>query len=178
MPVGGASDPQSAMGILTELCECGPTLVATPESPAAPDSPVLGCVLGGVLDAQLIDSYGLGNFGARAGDGLLAYIGVTPAAQGARGRLRGGHIIEELCAGPDAQDEPGEAVSLASVLFSSWLALPEVSSLPTVFIRTRETIAPILHLLDKHGFDYQGRFEIEFRGECQRRLVYSRENRT
>jgi len=149
-------------------------LVASMDRGDAPATEVLGCVLGGILDEPLIDSYRLGKFGARRGDGILAYIGVAPEAQGARGLLRGEGLLEEVILGAGAMRRAEATVSLASVLFSTWLDLPAVSCCPAVFVRTRETIAPVLHLLDRHGFEYQGQFELVFRGSPQARLVYRR----
>lgn len=174
MPVGDASDPNSAKGIMAELCEEGLHLVASAGGAAPPNSEVLGCVLGGVLSSDLIGSYGLGPYGARQGDGLLAYIAVVPSVQGARGTLRAGNVIEDLSPASPRSRGPASSVSLASALFTSWLELPAVASRRALFVRTREVIGPVLHLLEKHGFAYQGRFEVDYRGERQDRLVFQR----
>lgn len=175
MPIGNASDPHSALGIMSQLGD-GLLLIATPDVKAGPVSEVLGCVLGGVLCEPLIEGYGLGKFGARSGDAILAYIGVAPLAQGTRGILRNDGHPGEVVLDAGYQGGSEMAVSLASVLFSEWLELPGVSSCPTVYVRTRETIGAILHLLERHDFEYQGQFELEFRGTPQARLVYRRRN--
>lgn len=177
MPIGDASDPHSALGIMTQLRN-GPLLVAALDTGETPVPEVVGCVLGGVLDESLIDSYRLRNFGAQNGDGILAYIGVAPEAQGYRGFLRNDGFIEEVTVGNGSTRKSEMTVSLAGVLFSTWLELPAISCCPTVFVRTRETIAPILHLLNRHGFEYQGQFELVFRGSPQARLVYRRKTTT
>jgi len=174
MPVGDATDPNSALGIMAELCTEGPTVLASTEGNAARGAEVLGCVLGGVLNDSLIERFGLRPYGACRGDGLLAFIGVAPTVQGARGYLRTGNVIEDL--GPSSSRPPVGSVSLASALFSNWLALPAISSRRAVFIRTREVIRPILHLAGKHGFVYQGRMHQDFRGSIQERLVFRRDN--
>jgi hypothetical protein len=174
MPVGDPSDPHSAKGIMAELCEEGLHLVASADGEATPDRGILGCVLGGILSSDLIESYGLGPYGARQGDGLLAYIAVAPSVQGARGYPRAGNVIEDLGPATPHSREPQSSVSLASVLFTSWLELPEVASRRALFVRTRKVIGPVLHLLEKHGFVLQGQFEVDYRGERQDRLVFQR----
>ncbi len=85
MPVGDDSDLHSALGIITMLGEHARILLASAMEIGAPEAQrVLGCVLGSVLDEKLINVYRIGEYGARTGDGLLAYIGLVPHAQGAR----------------------------------------------------------------------------------------------
>ena len=175
MPVGDASDAHSAVGVMTELRD-GPLLVATRDAADVEVTQVVGCVLGGVLNESLIDSYRLGNFGARTGDAILAYIGVTPEAQGIRGFPRNNGFLDKIFSSNDTPRKPDESDSLAGAMFSTWLELPEIASCPTVFVRTRETIGSMLHLLSKHGFEHQGRFDLEFHGSLQSRLVYRRHN--
>lgn len=171
MPIGDAADPHSAAGIMSALFGKGPLIVATTDVEPEHNPCVLGCVIGGMLDEALIDGYGLSPFGARTGDAILAYIGVAPSAQGLRGRIRNGEVIDvpAPAAGP-----PADSKSLASFLFESWLRHPAVARCPSVFVRTRETIGPILHLAEKNGFAFQGQFELNFRGERQNRLVFRR----
>jgi len=45
-----------------------------------------------------------------------------------------------------------------------------------VFVRTRSVLPKIQYLAEKNGFVYQGRFELEFKGEQQDRMVYTRLN--
>ncbi len=176
MPIGDASDPHSARGIVAQLGSNARILLASPArgsaSPAG--NPVLGCVLGAILDDDLIAAYRLGPYGARRGDGLLAYIGVPPAFQGERLSPAGGDRFERRPANrgtPPAR----RTVSLGSLLFSRWLELSAVKRCPALFVRTRTTIKPILHLLAKHGFDFRGRFELDFQGQRQDRLVFARD---
>ncbi|MCB1909628.1 MAG: hypothetical protein KDH15_19885 [Rhodocyclaceae bacterium] len=175
MPIGDASDPHSARGIVAQLGADASILLAssTHGNETLASQPVLGCVLGGVLDEALIAAYRLGPYGARCGDGLLAYIGVPPAFQGERLSPIGGDRFERRSGTRNAPPD-GEMVGLGSLLFSRWLDLPALRRCPTLFVRTRTTIKPILHLLAKHGFDFRGRFELDFRGERQDRLVYAR----
>ncbi len=175
MPLGDTSDPQSARGIVAQWGPNASILLAS--RPAHPDPAVrgqlLGCVVGGILDPDLIDAYGLQPFGASRGDGLLAYIGVSPAHQGTRLLSCGPSRYSRL---PAAEAErPGHrGRSLAGLLFSSWLMLPDIRRTGRQFVRTRRSIEPILHLLLAHDFAYRGQFRVEFRGEGQERLVYSR----
>lgn len=174
MPVGDTTDAHSALGIMSELCAEGPTVLAAHEGESGKGPEVLGCVLGGILNDALIEQYGLRAYGARHNDGLLAFIGVAPTVQGARGYLRTGNFIEHLDIAP--RQAPDGSVSLASALFSSWLAHPAIASCRSVFVRTREMISPILHLAGKHGFVYQGRMHQDFRGTEQERLVFRRDH--
>lgn len=171
MPVGNPEDPHSAVGIMSSLFGKGPLIVATTDAEPGQDQRVLGCVLGGTLDESLITSYGLSPYGARVGDAILAYIGVAPAAQGVRGQLHDDGTIEVPAR---ATGPRNGSKSVASCLFERWLKHPDVARCPSVFVRTRETIGPILHLAEKNGFAFQGQFELEFQGERQNRLVFRR----
>jgi len=175
MPVGDRSTPHSARGILAELGAGTQILLAsTDDHRPHNESDVLGCVLGSVLDEELIRAYGLGSFGAQCGDGLLAFIGLHPAAQGTRVIPRANNCFDLA----PAADHPVKSggISLASLLFSCWLELPEVTRCRRVYVRTRSVLPKIQHLAAKSGFVYQGRFELEFQGERQDRIVYSRIN--
>lgn len=171
MPIGDGADPHSALGIMSALFGKGPLIVATMDTEPEHSPCVLGCVLGGTLDETLIEAYGLSPYGAQVGDAILAYIGVAPWAQGLRGRLQNDQSIEvpALATGPRNSSK-----SLASFLFERWLRHPAVARRPSVYVRTRETIGPILHLAEKNGFAFRGQFELDFRGERQNRLVYRR----
>lgn len=171
MPIGDVADPHSATGIMSALFGKGPLIVATMDIAPKQSQCVLGCVLGGTLDDSLIEDYGLSPYGAQAGDAILAYIGVAPSVQGLRGRLRNEEHIEVPAR---ATGPRNESKSLASLLFERWLRHPSVARCPSVFVRTRETIGPILHLAEKNGFAFQGQFELDFRGERQNRLVFRR----
>lgn len=177
MPIGDESDAHSARGIIATLGGRFQVLLASAMEPGvAPGAQqVVGCVLGGVLDEKLIDAYGLGAHGARKGDGLLAYIGVVPSAQGARLSALDGGLFELTNSRPLPVTK-NASTSLASLLFSRWLALPAISSCPAVFVRTRQVIKPILHLAAKNGFDYCGSFSLDFHGEKQDRMVFRRVN--
>lgn len=164
LPVGDCHDRHSARGILAEMGERARVLAV---SDVDDGTSVLGCVVGVVLDGGLIASYGLGDFGADAGDGLLAYIGIVPEAQGARVAPLQDDTFE-------VRWGPSRNPSLASLLFEGWLALPTVSACPNVFVRTRKSIKPVLYLLDKNGFSYRGGFRLSFRGVRQSRLVFGR----
>ena len=171
MPIGDAADPHSATGILSALFGKGPLIVATMDSGPEHTQRVLGCVLGGTLDESLIQDYGLSPYGAQVGDALLAYIGVAPSAQGLRGRLLDEETVEVPSLATRLRDG---SKSLASLLFERWLRHPAVARCPSVYLRTRETIGPILHLAEKNGFDFQGQFELDFQGERQNRLIFRR----
>lgn len=164
MPLGDLRDRHSARGIIAELGDRAQVLAASdPEDGTS----VLGCVVGVVLDKDLIDSYCLSEFGAHSGDGLLAYIGILPEVQGGRAtRLQ--DDIFEVRRGPSADP------SLANLLFERWLELPEISVCPNLFVRTRRSIEPVLYLLNKHGFSYRGEFQLSFRGMSQTRMVFGR----
>lgn len=175
MPVGDRSTPHSARGILAELGAGTQVLVASADDGKPQnEADVLGCVIGSLLDDELIRAYGLGSFGAQGGDGLLAFIGLRPAAQGTRVLPRANNCFDLA----PATDHPVKSggVSLASLLFSCWLELPEVARCRRVYVRTRSVLPKIQHLAAKSGFVYQGRFELEFQGERQDRIVYSRIN--
>ena len=178
MPIGDRTDPHSARGILSALEGRSHLLLASVEEPGISRAAqrVVGCVLGGCLDEELIAAYGLTPYGARSGDGLLAYIGVVPSAQGVRLRPDAGGPHEQHRYRPHRMAKCG-SMSLARVLFSGWLALPGVSSCPTVFVRTRQVLKPILHLAAEHGFVFSGSFTVDFQGAQQDRMVFRRENR-
>ncbi len=173
MPVGHRSDPQSARGIIAALGEDASVMLAgtVPSGTSTKCPRVLGCVLGAVLDEALVESYGLGRFGANAGDGLLAYFAMDPAAQGARvAPGAGGDWVLDT-------RRSEQTASLASALFAGWLDLAAVRECPALFVRTRRAITPVLHLLARHGFGFRGRFALDFRGVAQERLVFSRARR-
>ena len=172
MPIGDAADPHSAAGIMSALFDKGPLIVATMDDEREQSQCVLGCVLGGTLDESLIEDYGLAPYGAQPGDAILAYIGVAPSVQGLRGRVRNEEHFEVPARATGARED---SKSLASFLFERWLRHPSVARCPSVFVRTRETIEPILHLAEKNGFAFQGQFELDFRGERQNRLVFRRD---
>lgn len=178
MPFGNASDPHSARGIVAQLKARALVLVASATilAEAGERRRVIGCVLGGVLDEGLIDAYRLSAFGAKAGDALLAYIGVEPACQGKRALpLSDRRFAMRSRRLAPASRNGGESV--AGTLFSRWLALPGVAARPRVFVRTRSVLRPVLHLIDRHGFGLRGKFELDFHGERQERLVFARTNR-
>ncbi len=161
MPVGDASDPDSAMGVLGGLGPA-PAVIAAASSSGS----VFGAALGAVLTSGIIARYGLGPWQAQPGDGLLAFLGIIPGAQGSR-----------LRAGPDGSfDLSREAggPSLAAVLFRRWLQLPALADCPRLFFRTRRRIGAVRSLGARHGFAECGSFETMFRGRRQTRLVYRR----
>lgn len=177
MPIGNAADPHSARGIVTQLRARARVLIAGTASRigSVRRKRIIGCVLGCILDEALIDIYRLGDFAAEAGDALLAYIGVEPGSQGSR--------MLPLSRGQFAMwprhhnaviDQGGE--SLAGVLFSRWLALPGVAGCPRIFVRTRSVLRPVLHMIEKNGFEYRGKFDLDFHGERQDRIVFVRSN--
>jgi len=176
MPVGERSDSHSARGIVAQLGADAQVLVAfTDDDKPSHEADVHGCVVGGLLDEDLIRAYGLGSFGARRGDGILAYIGVQPSAQGNRLVAR----TETRFGVAPPSERPWmkpSGASLAGLLFSGWLRLPAVARCPRVFVRTRSVLPKIQYLAEKNGFVYQGRFELEFKGEQQDRMVYTRLN--
>jgi len=145
MPVGDRSDPHSARGILAQWEDAPQVLLASEDTPGVPleDRRVLGCVVGGVLDAERIDAYRLGPFGAREGDGLLAYIGVAPCAQGLRlrvgGSRRGQHIVRRT-AGRGAPGSSGvvqKSSPLSEALRRRWRRrAPSAGSSPPASART------------------------------------------
>ena len=168
MPTGHADDPGSALGIINSL-NPDPVVVAACESHGGPvnSDEVVGCVLGAVLDDTMIETYGLGPYAAVPGDGLLAFIGIHPRAQGLRVLPDGGDSVKIL--GTTAL---GRSASLARLLFETWIDTPCIQRCPRVFIRTRRQIGPVLHLCRSLGFEYCGRFEIEFCKMRQERLVF------
>ena len=104
MPLGARDDPSSALGIIAGL---GPQPLVAAVAGEHSEG-VIGCVIGCVIDAQIAESYGLTEYGAEPGDGLLAFIGIVPEAQGSRFRL-------ELPLGPrselDLVSEPAPDVT-------------------------------------------------------------------
>lgn len=166
MPIGNEDDPHSALGVLRGLGEQPQVLIA------CADGEVLGCVLGAALDGPRIEAYGLAPFGAQPGDGLLAFVGVAPGAQGARARLIADRRLELY--GTKGRRGPPGCRSLAGLLFARWLAAPAVRAFPRLFIRTRRQIKPILHLSAAHGFRRCGTIEIDFRGVRQERIILMR----
>ena len=176
MAVDDRSDPHSAYRIIAGLGEQTHLLIASTSCKEDTSRQVLGCVLGGILNRLLIDAYGLGPYGAQTGDGLLAYIGLRPVAQGSRAWFCRDDIFDVRQHQMSTQD-PENGESLASLLFSKWLDLAAITSCSQVFIRTRATITPILHLASKYRFEYCGKFLIDFQGEQQERLVFKRSKR-
>lgn len=172
MPVGDADDSHSARGIVAGLGSRAQVVLA---SAADDDRRILGCVMGGIMDERMIGGYGLARYGARAGDGLLAYIGVAPRNQGIRVARTGEEIYtvrpKSHFAGHDSE------ASLAGLLFKRWLELSPVTASPSVFVRTRRVLKPILHLSERNGFDHCGQFDLTFQGSRQERIVFRRENR-
>jgi len=176
MPVGSRSDPHSARGIVAELGPDAYALIASVSGgrPRGGEG-LLGCVVGGVLDDDLIRAYGLRSYGAIAGDGLLAYIGVQPTAQGVRLLPRGEDSFDVAPpTGQSRMKRPG--TSLAGILFSRWLGLSAIEQCRRVFVRTRSVLPQIQHLAAKNGFRFQGQFDLEFQGQRQDRMVYTRIN--
>lgn len=162
MPIGAKDDPASAIGIISGL---GPRPIAIAARPAQ-DTYVIGCVIGCIMDAHEIDSYRLWSYGAVPGDGLLAFIGIVPEAQGIRLRPGGDESPDAELTGP----------SLARQLFQSWIDSEALDTCPRLFIRTRHRIGAIRYLSEDLGFEFRGGFETEFRGQVQTRLVYCRTN--
>ena len=174
MPLGDASDPHSARGILAQLGKQAQVLIANVIGDDHGRT-VLGCVLGAVLDRTLVDAYGLASYGAQGGDALLAYIGLMPAAQGHRASLLSNNIFK-LSSRQASSPSPHEGQSLAALLFEKWLELSAIECCPRVFVRTRKVLAPIIHLAETNGFRYRGEFELDFHGERQDRIVFARDN--
>ncbi len=173
MPVGSRDDPAGALGVLHNL---GPQPIAVCAKQADPDTApdringgVVGCVVGGIMDQRVIDGYQLAEYGAQPGDGLLAFIGIVPQAQGRR----------YLPIAPDlltSNFSNARSPSLARHLFTSWLKSPVLEACPRLYIRTRRRIGPIRYLCDQLAFEFCGDFKTVFRGQPQTRLVYRRNN--
>lgn len=161
MPLGNPNakpiDPNSAQGVLSGLGKHSLAFAAR----APQRKEILGCVVGCIMDAPTIDRYHLTSYGARPGDGLLAFIGVVPDAQGLRFQAD--------------KEQPGSTKSLARGLFEIWLSDASLATCPRLFIRTRRRIGPIRYLSQEHGFKLCGDFETDFRGQRQTRLVYRRD---
>lgn len=174
MPLGSPEDPHSALGIVSSLGSC-PLALAAYRSGADASRPqeAIGCVLGAVLNDEVIARYGLAPFRAISGDALLAFIGIVPEAQQTRINGWGGDGITAV-----RTPRPQRSISLARHLFESWLGMTGLRDCRQVFIRTREQITPILRLCDENGFSYCGRFKLHFRGTVQERLVFRRTNET
>ncbi|WP_205853413.1 hypothetical protein, partial [Zhengella mangrovi] len=60
---------------------------------------MIGCVIGCVMDDRVITAYGLRRYAAAPGDGLLAFIGIVPDAQGRRFSAADGSTLEPACEG-------------------------------------------------------------------------------
>ena len=174
MPMGDASDPHSARGIIAQLGKQAQVLIGNVIGDDHGRT-VVGCVLGAVLDRALVDAYGLASYGAQSGDALLAYIGVMPAAQGHRASVLSNNIFR-LSSRQSSPPSAREGQSLAALLFERWLELSAIECCPRVFVRTRKVLAPIIHLAEKNGFRYRGEFELDFQGERQDRIVFARDN--
>lgn len=172
MPIGPLEDPDSALGVVNGL---GPRPVALAARTRAEGGghagELIGCVLGAVLDDEVIARYGLGPFSAAPGDALLAFIGIVPEAQHVRLVGRGREECKVVRAAAQRR-----SISLARHLFESWLGMQNLHHCPQTFIRTREQITPILGLCDGNGFSYCGRFELNLHGAVQERLVFRRTN--
>lgn len=173
MPLGDSSDRHSARGILAELGPSVQALVATAATETGIPSSILGCVIGSPLNDDLIDQYRLASYGARPGDALFAYIGVRPSLQGCRVQPAKDNRFQ-LDGRADRADSKRPGASLASLLFSNWLTLPGIRRCPRVFIRTREVLTPIQALAERNGFQYCGKFYLDFHGNRQDRIVYRR----
>jgi len=174
MPLGSPEDPHSALGIVNGLGSCPLALAAYRSgADASRSQEAIGCVLGTVLDDEVITRYGLAPFRAISGDALLAFIGIVPEAQKTRVNGRGGDETDAVCT-PRRQ----QSISLARHLFESWLSMTGLRDSRQIFIRTREQITPILRLCEQYGFSYCGRFDLRFRGAVQERLVFRRTNAT
>lgn len=172
MPLGDASDPHSAQGIIAQLGTRAQVLIANDIGDGHSRN-VLACVLGAVLDEALAGAYGLDSYGARNGDALLAYIGLAPAVQGRRAFVRSDNTFE---LSPSCSTAIREGQSLAALLFEQWLNLPAVECCRRAFVRTRKVLAPIIHLAEKNGFRYRGEFELDFHGERQDRIIFVRDS--
>lgn len=172
MPVGNTSDPHSARGIIAGLGDRIAGIMVRNDQ-TIEQNEILGCVVGGVMSGQLVHDYGLAEFGAEEGDALLAYIGVAPVAQGARALPLGPNT---LAIRDGSEPAPGSEQSLASFLFRRWLDLAAVRDCPRTFVRTRSVLRPILHMTEENGFEYRGRFQLDFRGEQQDRMIFARRN--
>jgi hypothetical protein len=173
MPVGCQDDPDSAHGVIHGL---GRDAIVVAASRVGSDGEgdgdaVVGCVIGTVLDRSTIRKYGLQPYGARPGDGLLAFIGVAPEAQGSRVISQDGDTAM-LTRGR----APERSLSLARLLFEGWIDTTRVQRCPRVFVRTRRRLRPIQYLSESCGFEFCGKFDMTFRGEQQSRLVYRLDN--
>jgi len=177
MPMGDAAVPHSARGIVAQLGGQAKTLIvsAAANRRTAHRQTVLACVIGSILDENLIRSYQIARFGARHGDALLAYIGLAPDAQGSRAFPLN---AQEYLLSSDRTSAPQEqkGQSLAGLLFARWLELPAIERCPRVFVRTREVLHPIQHLAKKNRFQFCGKFELDFQGERQDRMIFKRFN--
>lgn len=167
MPVGAPDDPGSALGVINSLSPAPVVLAAYKHSSPVHIEEVVGCVLGAILDHTMIEMYGLEPYAAVPGDGLLAFIGIVPSAQGLRVLPDGSDSIRIT-----GTTRVGGTISLARHLFEKWIHTPRIQSCPRVFIRTREQIAPVIHLCESLGFEYCGRFELDFCEMRQERLVF------
>jgi len=174
MPLGSPEDPNSALGIVNGLGSCPLALAAYRSGADAPRSrEAIGCVLGAVLNDEVIARYGLAPFSAMSGDALLAFIGIVPEAQKTRINGRGGDETAVV-----RTPRPQRSISLARHMFESWLGMTGLRDCRQIFIRTRKQITPILRLCDENGFSYCGRFDLPYRGTVQERLVFRRTNAT
>lgn len=165
MPLGVAEDPSTAHGILAGLGATATAVAAKQDIEGDNKGRVMGCVVGCIMDQRVVEGYNLQDFGAEPGDGLLAFIGITPEAQGARfHRTQSGRLVADP-----------SAPSLARHLFQGWLDAPALGACPRLFVRTRRRIRAIRRLSTDNGFQLCGQFETEFRGQTQTRLVYRRD---
>ena len=173
MPLGSSTDRNSARGILAELGVSAQALLAISAADSETTRTVLGCVIGSALDPKLIDHYGLEPYGARPGDALFAFIGVRPQFHGRRLYPMANSLNQfGFLDCPRYSNRDG--TSLASLLFSDWLKLPTIRRCPRIFIRTRQVLTPIQALAERNGFQYCGKFYVDFHGHRQDRMVYRR----
>jgi hypothetical protein len=175
VPMGDETDPQSAVGIITRLAEDTQLLLAMVDAEHSDPQVVCGCVIGTLLSQATVDAYGLRDYGARTGDALLAYIGLVPRAQQTKVYVSGDdYVIQGTTASSELFDA-GRVHSLASLMFATWIRLPAIRTSPQIFIRSRLAIGPILHLAVRHGFQFCGKFDMNFRGQKQDRMVFRRQ---
>ena len=137
---------------------------------------VLSFVISGLLTEDCNRDYRLAEFGGRAGDGFIPFIGVDPEYRSFRVQTSclgqgssGGLTLVQL--GPE---QNGGTRSLIRTVFDDALQGLD-AQVACTWSRTRSVLKPVQAIFSDSGFEEVGRFDYLHRGkDPQDRIVYRR----
>ncbi len=159
---GDATSQETVDGILASLGSQQFRVVV-----ATHDQQIQGFALEGLLCDELIEKYGLGEYGANPGDGLLPFAGLTPELQKCR--------IDPSTDSDRYRVVTGtKGVSLYGQLFSQRVKQLTAEGCQRLFIRTRKELTAVQRQAQENDFLLVGTFDVTFKGQRQDRMIYRR----